>query len=58
MKSLTINDDTYERLSAIRSEIMDHRRCDLSYDDLVNELIDSYRENSWDTNIGIGAGGG
>lgn len=57
MKSLLIEDTTFKRLSAILTETMHIYKRDLSYDDLVNELIDVYQEYTWGT-IGGGAGGG
>lgn len=57
MKSLLIEDTTYKRLSDILSESMQTYKRDLTYDDLVNELIDIYQEYNWGT-IGGGAGGG
>ena len=57
MKSLFIEDTTFKRLSGILTETMHIYKRDLTYDDLVNELIDVYQEYTWGT-IGGGAGGG
>ncbi len=57
MKSLLIEDSTFKRLSSILAETMQISKRDLTYDDLVNELIDVYQEHNWGT-IGGGAGGG
>ncbi|MFY9967479.1 MAG: hypothetical protein WBL44_15340 [Nitrososphaeraceae archaeon] len=57
MKSLLLEDSTFKRLSGILSESMHVSKRDLTYDDIVNELIDVYQEQSWGT-IGAGAGGG
>ncbi|MPZ06557.1 MAG: hypothetical protein GEU26_09080 [Nitrososphaeraceae archaeon] len=57
VKSLLLEDSTFKRLSGILSESMHVSKRDLTYDDLVNELIDVYQEHSWGT-IGAGAGGG
>jgi hypothetical protein len=57
VKSLLIEDSTFKRLSGILSESMHISKRDLTYDDLVNELIDVYQEHNWGT-IGGGAGGG
>ena len=57
MKSLLLEDSTFKRLSGILSENMHVSKRDLTYDDIVNELIDVYQEQSWGT-IGAGAGGG
>jgi hypothetical protein len=57
MKSLLLEDSTFKRLSDILSESMHSSKRDLTYDDLVNELIDVYQEYNWGI-IGGGAGGG
>lgn len=57
MKSLLIEDSTFKRLSSILTESMDASKRDLTYDDVVNELIDVYQEHNWGT-IGSSAGGG
>lgn len=57
VKSLLLEDSTFKRLSGILSENMHVSKRDLTYDDIVNELIDVYQEHSWGT-IGAGAGGG
>lgn len=57
MKSLLLEDSTFKRLSGILSESMHVSKRDLTYDDIVNELIDVYQEHSWGT-IGAEAGGG
>ena len=57
MKSLLLEDSTFKRLSGILSESTHVSKRDLTYDDIVNELIDVYQEQSWG-NIGAGAGGG
>jgi hypothetical protein len=57
VKSLMIEDSTFKRLSGILAETMHISKRDLTYDDLVNELIDVYQEHNWGA-IGGGAGGG
>lgn len=57
MKSLPIEDSTFKRLSSILAETMHMSKRDLTYDDVVNELIDVYQEHYWG-DIGGGAGGG
>jgi len=57
VKSLPIEDSTFKRLSSILAETMHMSKRDLTYDDLVNELIDVYQEHYWG-DIGGGAGGG
>jgi DNA-directed RNA polymerase delta subunit len=57
MKILHINEQTYARLTSILEEIMHSRRRDINYDDIINELIDTYQENKWG-HIGSEVGGG
>jgi hypothetical protein len=57
VKSIHLEDSTFKRLSSILSESMHMSKRDLTYDDLVNELIDIYQEHNWGA-IGGGAGGG
>ena len=57
MKSILIEDLTFKRLSSVLTETMHLSKRDLTYDDLVNELIDVYQEHNWGA-IGGGAGGG
>jgi hypothetical protein len=57
MKSLLIEESTFKRLSSILTESMHSSKRDLTYDDVVNELIDVYQEQNWGS-IGSSAGGG
>jgi hypothetical protein len=57
VKSLLIEDSTFKRLSSILAETMHISKRDITYDDLVNQLIDVYQEHNWGA-IGGGAGGG
>ncbi|HZA42696.1 MAG TPA: hypothetical protein VE504_02900 [Nitrososphaeraceae archaeon] len=57
MKSILIEDSTFKRLSSVLTETMHLSKRDLTYDDLVNELIDVYQEHNWGA-IGGGAAGG
>lgn len=57
MKSILIEDSTFKRLSSILTESMHASKRDLTYDDVLNELIDVYQEHNWGT-IGSSAGGG
>jgi DNA-directed RNA polymerase delta subunit len=57
MKTLDIHEQTYARLTSILEEIMHSKRRDVSYDDIINELIDTYQENKWG-HIGSDIGGG
>ena len=57
MKPILIEDSTFKRLSSVLTETMHLSKRDLTYDDLVNELIDVYQEHNWGA-IGGGAAGG
>jgi DNA-directed RNA polymerase delta subunit len=57
MKILNIEEYTYKRLTSVLKEIMHEKRRDVNYDDVINELIDIYQQNSWD-HFGAAAGGG
>jgi hypothetical protein len=57
VKSLLIEDSTFNRLYSVLVETVHISKRDLTYDDLVNELIDVYQEYNWGA-IGGGAGGG
>jgi hypothetical protein len=57
VKPILVEDSTFKRLSSVLTETMHLSKRDLTYDDLVNELIDVYQEHNWG-DIGGGAGGG
>jgi DNA-directed RNA polymerase delta subunit len=57
MRTLNIEEYTYKRLTSVLKEIMHEKRRDVNYDDVINELIDIYQQNSWD-HFGAAAGGG
>ncbi|MDQ3854729.1 MAG: hypothetical protein M3251_06045 [Thermoproteota archaeon] len=44
MKMLSIDDQTYRRLGSIMNDIMHAEKRNLSYDDVINELIDVYQD--------------
>jgi hypothetical protein len=44
MKMLNIDDQTYRRLESIMNDIMHTEKRNLSYDDVINELIDVYQD--------------
>ena len=54
---IDLQDQTYRRLFTVMDDIVHFKKRDLSFDDVINELIDTYEENSW-THFGAGAGGG
>lgn len=58
VKSILIEDSTFKRLSSVLTETMHLSKRDLTYDDLVNQLIDVYQEHNWGAIGGGGAGGG
>jgi hypothetical protein len=44
MKMLSIDDQTYRRLESIMNDIMHTEKRNLSYEDVINELIDVYQD--------------
>jgi hypothetical protein len=44
MKMLTIDDQTYRRLESIMNDRMYTEKRNLSYDDVINQLIDVYQD--------------
>ena len=44
MKMLSIDDHTYTRLESIMNDIMHTQKRNISYDDVINELIDVYQD--------------
>ena len=57
MKTLTIDEQTYRRLTSVLEEEMHSKRRDINYDDIINELIDVYQESRWG-HIGSDVAGG
>jgi DNA-directed RNA polymerase delta subunit len=57
MKTVNVEEYTYNRLTSVLKEIMHEKRQDVNYDDVINELIDTYQQNNW-THFGAAAGGG
>jgi hypothetical protein len=57
VKSISLEDTTYNRLSTIMFELMNERKKNLDYNEVVNELIDMYQENTWG-NFGAESAGG
>ena len=57
MKTLSIEDSTFGRLTSVLEDIMHTKKRNLSYDDVINELIDVFHDNSW-INTGASSGGG
>ena len=44
MKTISIDDQTYRRLTSIMNDIMHTEKRNLNYDDVINELIDAYQD--------------
>jgi hypothetical protein len=44
MKMLSIDEQTYSRLVSIMNDMMHTERRNISYDDIINELIDMYQD--------------
>ena len=55
MKTLSVDDQTYKRLTSLMSDMMHTKRRDVSYDDVINELINVYQDSL--TFSGENAGG-
>lgn len=45
MKTLTLDDQTYTRLSSIMSDMMHAKGHDVDYGDVINELINVYHDS-------------
>jgi hypothetical protein len=57
MKSITLEETTYKRLSTVMFDLMNERKRNLDYNEVINELIDMYQENMWG-NFGAESAGG
>lgn len=44
MKMLGVDEQTYRRLKSIMDDIMHIKERNVSYDDVINELIDVYQD--------------
>lgn len=45
MKTLSVDDQTYRRLTSIMNDMMHTKKHDVNYDDVINELIDVYQDS-------------
>ena len=45
---LEVNENTFKRFDALLTDLMEKRKKNMDYDDLLNELIDNYQQNNWD----------
>jgi hypothetical protein len=57
MRSLDLDDMTFKRLSTVRADLMESKKKDMEYDDVINHLIDSFQESTWG-HLGAEAAGG
>lgn len=57
MMSLDLDDITFKRLSTVRADLMESKKKDMEYDDVINHLIDSFQEITWG-HLGAEAAGG
>jgi hypothetical protein len=44
MKMLSIDEQTYRRLTSIMNDMMHTEKRNINYDDVINELLDVYQE--------------
>ena len=47
MKTLSIDEQTYKRLTSLLEEVVHSKRRNIDYNDFINELIDVYQESKW-----------
>ena len=45
MKTLSVDDQTYKRLTTVMDDMMHARKRNVNYDDVINELIDVYQDS-------------
>jgi hypothetical protein len=45
MKTLSIDDQTFKRLTSIMDDMMHTKKRNVNYDDVINELIDVYQDS-------------
>ena len=45
MKTLSVDEQTYKRLTSIMSDMMHTKKRNVNYDDVINELIDVYQDS-------------
>ncbi|MDQ5863911.1 MAG: hypothetical protein M3263_03415 [Thermoproteota archaeon] len=44
MKTLSVDEQTYRRLTSTMNDMVHSEKRNLSYDDVINQLIDVYQE--------------
>jgi predicted CopG family antitoxin len=45
MKTLSVDDQTYKRLTSLMGDMMHEKKRNVNYDDVINELIDVYQDS-------------
>ena len=45
MKTLSVDDQTHKRLTSIMGDMMQEKKRNVNYDDVINELIDVYQDS-------------
>jgi predicted CopG family antitoxin len=45
MKTLSIDEQTYKRLTSTMNDMMHTKKHNVNYDDVINELIDVYQDS-------------
>ena len=45
MNTLSVDDQTYRRLTSIMNDMMHAKKHNVNYDDVINELIDVYQDS-------------
>lgn len=45
MKTLSVDEQTYRRLTSIMNDMMHAKKSNVNYDDVINELIDVYQDS-------------
>ena len=48
---LKVNENTFKRFDTLLIDLMEKRKRNMDYDDLLNELIDNYQQNNWDHDV-------
>jgi hypothetical protein len=57
MENLDLDELTCKRLSTLKLDLMQEKKCNLNYDDVINYLIDCFQEQKWG-HLGAEAAGG
>lgn len=54
MVDIQIQDLTLRRLGSLKDDLMQRRKKNIEFDELINELIDNYQQNTWDQDMPAG----